>query len=118
MNLTIFILKRYEIKGKNSSVKIRFSAETSDIRNFSQNIRSGTTDAYHSRVHIRKVPALWRINYTSIETVGSSNVKLASTLAEHGNTQLLLHMVVQTRRNEESCFNISQISKIHNRLVW
>jgi len=24
-------------------------------------------------VHIRKVPALWRINYTSIDTVGSSD---------------------------------------------
>jgi len=56
-------------RGKNSSVNIRFSAETSDNRNFSQNIRSGTTDAYHLRVHIRKVPALWRINYTSIDTV-------------------------------------------------
>jgi len=95
MNLTIFILKRYKISGKNSSVNIRFSAETSGIRKFSQNIRSGTTDAYPSRVHIRKVPALWRIDYTSIDTVGSSNVKLASTLAEHGNTQLLLHTVVQ-----------------------
>ena len=40
MNLTVFILKRYKIGGKNySSVNIRFAAKTSDIRNFSQNIR-------------------------------------------------------------------------------
>jgi len=96
MNLTIFILKGYKIWGKNnSSVNIRFAAKTSDIRNFSQNIRSGNTNAYHPRVHIRKVPALWRINYTLVDTVGSSNVKLVSTLAEHGNTQLLLYMVAQ-----------------------
>jgi len=31
---------------------------SSDIRNFSQNIRSGNTDAYHLRVYIRNVPAL------------------------------------------------------------
>jgi len=106
MNLTIFILKGYKIGEKNiSSVNIRFAAKSSDIRNFSQNIRSGNTDTYHPRVHIRKVPGLWRINYTSIDTVGSSNVKLVSTLAEHSNTQLLLYMVVQykPRRNEESC---------------
>ena len=66
-----------------------------NIRHFSQNIRSGNTDAYHPRVYIRKVPALWRISYTSIDTVGSSNVMLVSTLAEHGNTQLLLCMVAQ-----------------------
>ena len=66
------------------------------IRNFSQNIRSGNTDAYHPRVHIRKVPVLWRINYTSIDTIDSLNAKFVSTLAEHGNTQLLLYMVVQT----------------------
>jgi len=54
------------------------------------------TDAYHPRVHIRKVPGLWRINYTPIDTVGSSNANLVSMLAEHGNTQLLLYMVVQT----------------------
>ena len=59
MNLTIFILKGYKIGGKNnSSVDIRYAAKTSDIRNFSQNIRSGNTDAYHPLVHIRKVPAL------------------------------------------------------------
>jgi len=59
MNLTIFILKRYKIGGKNnSSLNIRFTAKTSDIRIFSQNIRIGNTDAYHPRVHIRKVPAL------------------------------------------------------------
>ena len=97
MNLIIFILKGYKIWGKNiSSVNIRFAAKTLDIRNFSENIRSGNTAAYHPRAHIRKVPALWRINYTSIDTVGSSNAKLVSTLAEHGNTQLLLYMVVQT----------------------
>ena len=97
MNLNIFILEGYKIGEKNnSSDNIRFAAKTSDIRNFSQNIRSGNTDAYHPLVHIRKVPALWRINHTSIDTVGSSNAKLVSTLAEHGNTQLLLYMVVQT----------------------
>jgi len=42
----------------NSSVNIKYVAKTSDIRNFSQNIRSGNTDAYHSRVYIRKIPAL------------------------------------------------------------
>ena len=95
MNLTIFILKGYKIGGENnSSVNIRFSAKPSDIRSCSQ-IRSGTTDAYHPRVHIKKVPALWLTNYTSIDTVGSSNAKLVSTVAEHGDTQLLLHMVVQ-----------------------
>jgi len=31
-----------------------------------------------------------------MDTVGSSNTKLVSTLAGHGNTQLLLYMVVQT----------------------
>ena len=72
MNLTIFILKRYKIRGKNnSSVNNRFAAKTSGIINFSQNIRSDNTDAYHPRVHIRKAPALWRKNYTSIDTVGS-----------------------------------------------
>jgi len=59
MNLTIFNLKICKIGGKNnSSVNIRFAAKTSDIRNFSQNIRSHNTDAYHLRVHIRKAPAL------------------------------------------------------------
>ena len=96
MNLPIFILKGYKIgERNNSSVNIRYAAKTSDIRNFSQNIRSGNTDAYHPRVYIRKVPALWRINYTSIDTVGSSNVMLVTTLAEHGSTQLLLYMVAQ-----------------------
>ena len=96
MNLTIFILKGCKIWGRNnSSVNIRYAAKTSDIRNFSQNIRSANTDAYHPRVYIRKVPALWLINYTSIDTVGSSNVMLVSTLAEHGSTQLLLYMVAQ-----------------------
>jgi len=119
MTLIIFILKGYKIGGENiSSVNIRFAAKTSDIRTSSQNIRSGNTDAYHPRVHIRKVPALWRINYTSIDTVGSSNAKLVSTLAEHGNTQLLLYMVVQTTQEWRKLLNIFQISKIHNRLVW
>jgi len=96
MNLTIFILKGYKIcERNNSSVNIRYAAKTSDIRNWSQNIRNGNTDPYHPRVYIRKVPALWRINYTSINTVGSSNIMLVSTLAEHGSTQLLLYMVVQ-----------------------
>jgi len=91
MKLTNFILKGYKILGKkSSSVNIRFAAKTSNIRNLFQNIRSGNTDAYHPSVHIRKVPALWRVNYTSIDTVGSSNAKLVSMLAEHGNTQLLL----------------------------
>jgi len=46
MNLTIFILKGYKIGEKNnSSVNIRFAAKTSHIRNFSQNNRSGNTDA-------------------------------------------------------------------------
>jgi len=59
MNLNIFILEGYKIGEKNnSSDNIRFAAKTSDIRNFSQNIRSGNTDAYHPLVHIRKVPAL------------------------------------------------------------
>ena len=59
MDLTIFILKGYKIGEKNnSSVNIRFAAKISDIRNFSQNIRSGNTDAYHLRVYIRNVPAL------------------------------------------------------------
>jgi len=116
MNLTIFILKRNWEKTI-SSVNIRFAAKTSDIRNLSQNIRSGNTDAYHPRVHIRKIPALLRINYTSIDTVGSSNAKLVSTLAKHGNIQLLLHMVVQTTQEWRKLLNISQISKIHNRLV-
>jgi len=59
MNLTIFILKGYKIGGKNnSSVNIRYAAKTSDIRNFSQNIRNRNTDAYHPRVYIRKVPTL------------------------------------------------------------
>ena len=59
INLTIFILKGYKIGGRNnSSVNIRYAAKTSDIRNFSQNIKSGNTDAYHPRVYIRKVPAL------------------------------------------------------------
>ena len=94
--LTIFILKRYKIgERNNSSVNIRYAAKTSDIRNFSQNIRSGNTDACHPRVYIRKVPPLWRINYTSIDTIGSSNVMLVSTLAEHGSTQFLLYMVAQ-----------------------
>ena len=119
MNLTIFILKGYKIGGKNnSSVDIRFAAKTSDIRNFSQNIRSGNTDTYHQRVHNRKVPALWRTNYTSIDTVGSSNAKLVFTLAEHCNTQLMLYTVVQTTQEWRKLLNISQISKIHNRLVW
>jgi len=97
MKLANFILKRYKIGEKNNgSVNIRFAAKTSDIRNFSQNIRSGNTDAYHPSVDIRKAPGLWRINYTSIDTVGSSNAQLASTLAEHGNTQLLLYMIVKT----------------------
>ena len=96
MNLTIFILKGCKIWGRNnSSVNIRYAAKTSDIRNFSQNIRSANTDAYHPRVYIRKVPALWLINYTSIDTVGSSNVMLVCTLAEHDSTQLLLYMVAQ-----------------------
>jgi len=93
---TNYILKGYKIgEKKNSPVNIRFAAKTSDIRNFSQNIRSGNTDAYHPRVHIRKVPALWRINYTSIDTIDGSNAKLVSTLAERSNTQLLLYMIVQ-----------------------
>ena len=79
----------------NNSVNIRYAAKTSDIRNFSQNIRSGNTDAYYPRVYIRKIPALWRINYTSIDTVGCSDVMRVSTLAEHGSTQLLLYMVAQ-----------------------
>ena len=59
MNLTIFILKRYKIGGNNnSSVNIRFTAKPSDIRNFSQNIKSGNTDSHHPRVHIRNAPAL------------------------------------------------------------
>jgi len=33
-------------KQNNSPVNIRFVAKTSDIRNFSENIRSGNTDAY------------------------------------------------------------------------
>ena len=48
----------YNWEEYNSSVKIRYAAKTSDIRYFSQNIRSGNTDAYHPRVYIRKVPAL------------------------------------------------------------
>ena len=119
MNLTIFILKGYKIGGKNiSSVNIRFAAKSSDMRNFSQNIRSDNTDAYHPRVHIRNVPGLWRINYTSIDTVVSSNAKLVSTLTEQVKTQLLLYMVVQTMQEWRKLLNISQISKIHNRLVW
>jgi len=119
INLTNFILKGYIIREKNnSSGNISFAAKTWDIRNFSQNIRSGNTDAYHPRVHIRKVPALWRINYTSIDTFGSSNAKLVSMLAEHGNTQLLLYMAVQTTQEWRKLLNISQISKIHNHLVW
>jgi len=81
MNLTIFILKGHKSGKKNSSVNIRFFVKTSDIRNFSQNIRSdvqnissGNTDAYNPGVHIMKVTALWRINYTSIDTVGSWNI--------------------------------------------
>jgi len=94
--LTIFILKRYKIgERNNSSVNIRYAAKTSDIRNFSQNIRSGNTDACHPRVYFTKVPPLWRTNYTSIDTIGSSNVMLVSTLAEHGSTQFLLYMVAQ-----------------------
>jgi len=59
MKLTTFILKGYKIGEKyNSSVNIKIAAKTSDVRNFSQDIRSGNTDAYHPRVHIRKVPAL------------------------------------------------------------
>jgi len=59
MKLTNFILKGYKIgERNNSSVNIRFAAKTSDIRNLSQNIRSGNTDAYHPSVHIRKVPTL------------------------------------------------------------
>jgi len=42
----------------NSSVHIRYAAKTSDIRNFSQNIRSGNTGAYHPREYIRMVTAL------------------------------------------------------------
>ena len=60
MNLTIFILNK-DIKfgeRNNSAVNIRYAAKTSDIRNFSQNIRNGNTDAYHPRVYIRKIPAL------------------------------------------------------------
>ena len=34
-------------------------------------------------------------------------------LAEHGNTQLLLYMVVQTTQEWRKLLNISQISKIH-----
>jgi len=72
MNLSMFILKGYKTGEKNnSSGNIRFAAKTWDIRNFSQNIRSGNADADHPRVHIRKIPALWRINYTSIDTVDS-----------------------------------------------
>jgi len=97
MNLSERILKGYKSGEKNnSSVNIRFAAKSWDIRIISQNIRSGNTDAYHPRVHIRKIAALWRINYTSIDTVCSSTAKLVSTLAGHGNTQLLLYMVVQT----------------------
>jgi len=94
MNLAIFILKRYEIWGKKQQLN-QHQISCQNIRHFSQNIRNGNTDAYHPRVYIRKVPALWRINYTSIDTVGSSNVMLVSTLAEHGSTQLLLYMVAQ-----------------------
>jgi len=94
MNLTIFILKGYNIGGKKQQLSQHQTCRQ-NIRHFSQNIRSGNTEAYHPRVYIRKVPALWRINYTSIDTVGSSNVMLVSTLAEHGSTQLLLYMVAQ-----------------------
>ena len=62
MNLTIFIRKGYKIGKNNSSVNIIFAAKTSDIRNFSQNIRSGNIDAYHPRVRIRKVPALCKLH--------------------------------------------------------
>ena len=94
MNLAIFILKRYEIWGKKQQLN-QHQISCQNIRHFSQNIRNGNTDAYHPRVYIRKVPALWRKNYTSIDTVGSSNVMLVSTLAEHGNSQLLLYMAAQ-----------------------
>ena len=94
MNLAIFILKGYEIWGKKQQLS-QHQICCQNIRHLSQNIRNGNTDAYHPRVYIRKVPALWRINYTSIDTVGSSNVMLVSTLAEHDSTQLLLYMVAQ-----------------------
>ena len=94
MNLAVFILQGYKIWGKKQLLS-QHQIWCQNIRPFPQNIRSGSTDAYHPRVYIRKIPALWRKNYTSIDTVGSSNVMLVSTLAEHDSTQLLLYMVAQ-----------------------
>ena len=97
MNLTIFILKGYKIWGKKQQLS-QHRICCQNIRHqkiLSKQHRSGNTDAYHPRVYIRKVPAMWRKNYTSIDTVGGSNVMLVSRLAEHGSTQLLLYMVAQ-----------------------
>jgi len=53
MNLTHFYPKSVENLGtNNSSVNIRFVAKTSDIRNISQNIRSGNTGPCTNAVRI------------------------------------------------------------------
>ena len=111
MNLAIFLLQGYKICGKKQLLG-QHQICCQNIRPFSQNSRSGSTDAYHPRVYIRKVSALWRKNYTSIDTVGSSNVMLVSTLAEHGNTQLLLYMVVQNTQEWRKL--LQYFSKLEN----
>ena len=95
MNLTIFILKRYRIRGKIAQLTSDFLPKHQTSEN------SLKTSEVVTLMHIIHVCTLGRsqlcgvLNYTSIDTVGSSDVKLASMLAEHGDTQLLLHMVVQ-----------------------
>ena len=80
MNLTIFILKLYKNWAKKQQLsQHQICCQNIRHQKFSQDIRSGNIDAHHPLVHIRKVPALWRINYTSIDTLGSSNTKLVST---------------------------------------
>ena len=116
MNLAVFILKGYKIGGKNNSlVNIRYAAKTSDIRNFSQNIRNRNTDAYHPRVSIRK------FQHCDVKTTHQSTLLVVqmSCLFPHWQSTTTPSSCYiwwcKTRRNEESWFNISQI---HNRLVW
>jgi len=77
MNLTIFILKGYKIWGwKQQLSQHQICCQNIRYQKFlSKHQKWYHWCIYHPRVYIRKVPVLWRINYTSIDTVDSSNVK-------------------------------------------
>jgi len=71
MNLTYFqSRKRRNVENNNSPLNIRFVAKTSDIRNFSQNIRSDVEISEVATLQVRlNLKRLFKIEHASVKLI-------------------------------------------------